>query len=123
MPAKESFTSRLVEQNGMGEKMSELWSASPLGALNDNVSTATSIPVFIKDFHKEEDLSFDTFSEKIQFEQRLQQRNNDEWNRLGKLVLLSALSALGTLGNIFAISAIMTEDQLKKKGELKLTFI
>lgn len=46
------------------------------------------------------------------------EKNNDEWNRLGKLVLLSALAALGTLGNIFAISAVMTEDQLKKKGEL-----
>ena len=42
-----------------------------------------------------------------------------QWDRLGQLLLLSALAASGTLGNIFAIAAIMTEEQLKNKGKIK----
>ncbi|XP_064122456.1 uncharacterized protein LOC135226676 [Macrobrachium nipponense] len=40
------------------------------------------------------------------------------WNRLGMLLLVSTLAALGTLGNIFAIAAVMTEEHLKKKGNV-----
>ncbi|KAK3853854.1 hypothetical protein Pcinc_039623, partial [Petrolisthes cinctipes] len=42
----------------------------------------------------------------------------EHWNRLGMLLVVSSLSALGTLGNIFAIAAVMTEEHLKKKGSL-----
>ncbi|KAK4288413.1 hypothetical protein Pmani_038558 [Petrolisthes manimaculis] len=42
----------------------------------------------------------------------------EHWNRLGMLLVVSSLSALGTLGNIFAIAAVMTEEHLKKKGNV-----
>uniref|UniRef100_T1IYG9 G-protein coupled receptors family 1 profile domain-containing protein n=1 Tax=Strigamia maritima TaxID=126957 RepID=T1IYG9_STRMM len=42
-----------------------------------------------------------------------------QWNKVAKLLLLSTLSAVGTIGNIFAISAVMLENQLKKRGKDK----
>lgn len=39
-------------------------------------------------------------------------------HKVVKLLLLSALSIVGTVGNIFAISAIMLENQLKKRGNI-----
>lgn len=44
-------------------------------------------------------------------------QEQQHWNRLGMLLLVSTLAALGTLGNIFAIAAVMTEEHLKKKGK------
>ncbi|GAB6021059.1 hypothetical protein CHUAL_003693 [Chamberlinius hualienensis] len=35
-----------------------------------------------------------------------------------KLVMLSGLSAVGTIGNVFAVSAVMLDDHLKKKGNV-----
>lgn len=46
-----------------------------------------------------------------------EEEEQQHWNRLGMLLMVSTMAALGTLGNIFAIAAVMTEDHLKKKGE------
>ncbi|MPC65720.1 hypothetical protein E2C01_059857 [Portunus trituberculatus] len=45
-----------------------------------------------------------------------EEEQQQHWNRLGMLLMVSTMAALGTLGNIFAIAAVMTEDHLKKKG-------
>ncbi|KAK8386836.1 hypothetical protein O3P69_017934 [Scylla paramamosain] len=47
-----------------------------------------------------------------------EEEQQQHWNRLGMLLMVSTMAALGTLGNIFAIAAVMTEDHLKKKGNV-----
>ncbi|XP_017889705.1 histamine H2 receptor-like isoform X2 [Ceratina calcarata] len=38
------------------------------------------------------------------------------WSRVGRLLLLTSMSVAGSVGNVFMISAIVVEDQLKKRG-------
>ncbi|XP_076646157.1 adenosine receptor A1 [Halictus rubicundus] len=38
------------------------------------------------------------------------------WSRVGRLLLLSSMAVGGSVGNVFMISAVMVEDQLKKRG-------
>lgn len=44
---------------------------------------------------------------------------NDHWSRLARLILLASMSAVGSVGNVFMMSAVMIEDYLRKRGELK----
>ncbi|KAG7189486.1 hypothetical protein KM043_017180 [Ampulex compressa] len=38
------------------------------------------------------------------------------WSRVGRLLLLASLAVGGSVGNVFMISAVVVEDQLKKRG-------
>ncbi|EFN70987.1 Melatonin receptor type 1C, partial [Camponotus floridanus] len=38
------------------------------------------------------------------------------WSRVARLLLLASLAVGGTVGNVFMISAVVVEDQLKKRG-------
>lgn len=39
------------------------------------------------------------------------------WSRVARLLLLASLAVGGSVGNVFMISAIVVEDQLKKRGK------
>ena len=41
-----------------------------------------------------------------------------DWSRVARLLLLASLSVIGSVGNVFMISAVMTEDHLKQRGQL-----
>lgn len=38
------------------------------------------------------------------------------WSRVARLLLLASMSVGGSVGNVFMISAVVVEDQLKKRG-------
>ena len=38
------------------------------------------------------------------------------WSRMARLLLLASMAVGGSVGNIFMISAVVVEDQLKKRG-------
>lgn len=38
------------------------------------------------------------------------------WSRVARLLLLASMAVGGSVGNIFMISAVVVEDQLKKRG-------
>lgn len=38
------------------------------------------------------------------------------WSRVARLLLLSSMAVGGSVGNVFMISAVVVEDQLKKRG-------
>lgn len=40
------------------------------------------------------------------------------FNMMMKLLLLSSLATIGTIGNVFAVSAVMLDDHLKRKGNV-----
>lgn len=44
------------------------------------------------------------------------------WSRVARLLLLASLAVGGTVGNVFMISAVVVEDQLKKRGTLVILF-
>ncbi|XP_015598341.1 melatonin receptor type 1B-A [Cephus cinctus] len=39
-----------------------------------------------------------------------------DWSRVARVLLFTSLAAVGSVGNVFMISAVMVEDQLKKRG-------
>ena len=38
------------------------------------------------------------------------------WSRMARLLLLASMAVGGSVGNVFMISAVVVEDQLKKRG-------
>lgn len=38
------------------------------------------------------------------------------WSRVARLLLLASMAVAGSVGNVFMISAVVVEDQLKKRG-------
>lgn len=38
------------------------------------------------------------------------------WSRVARLLLLASMAVGGSIGNVFMISAVVVEDQLKKRG-------
>lgn len=44
---------------------------------------------------------------------------SSDWSRVARLLLLASLAVVGSVGNVFMISAVMVEDHLKKRGEIK----
>lgn len=38
------------------------------------------------------------------------------WSRVARLLLLASMAVGGSVGNVFMISAVVVEDQLKKRG-------
>ena len=39
------------------------------------------------------------------------------WSRVARLLLLASMADGGSVGNVFMISAVVVEDQLKKRGK------
>lgn len=39
------------------------------------------------------------------------------WSRVARLLLLASMAVGGSVGNVFMISAVVVEDQLKKRGK------
>ena len=46
----------------------------------------------------------------------LAQGMDEPWNRVVKLLVLSAVATVASVANIFVISAVLMEDHLKKRG-------
>ncbi len=42
---------------------------------------------------------------------------DEPWNRVVKLLVLSAVASVASVANVFVISAVLMEDHLKKRGE------
>lgn len=44
------------------------------------------------------------------------------WSRVARLLLLASMAVGGSVGNVFMISAVVVEDQLKKRGNETIHF-
>lgn len=44
------------------------------------------------------------------------------WSRVARLLLLASMAVGGSVGNVFMISALVVEDQLKKRGTVAICF-
>ena len=49
--------------------------------------------------------------------------SDEPWNRVVKLLVLSAVSSIASVANIFVISAVLMEDHLKKRGQNTLLVV
>lgn len=45
------------------------------------------------------------------------------WSRVARLLLLASMAVGGSVGNVFMISAVVVEDQLKKRGNKSSAFL